>query len=112
MLFSLPEQARQMAQKSGQIIEIKVMAETQFPILTKQLAYCYRRSVFCKYDRFLQDGYRIYWQMTKTVQTAKQLLKIFQKFNQRRFPNIITDEETRVYYLEPVKKYWKQNIAK
>lgn len=78
MLFSSPEQARQMSQKSGKIIEIKVMAEIQFPILTKQLAYCYRRSVFCKYDRFLLDGYRIYWQMTKTVQTAKQLLKKFQ----------------------------------
>ena len=32
MLFSSPEQARQMSQKSGKIIEIKVMAETQFYI--------------------------------------------------------------------------------
>ena len=47
--------------------------------------------------------------MTNTVQTAQQLLKTFQiqskhfKFNQRRFPNIITNDETRVYYLEPVR---------
>ena len=41
--------------------------------------------------------------MTKTVQTAKQFAQNISKFNQRRFPNIITGDETRVYYLEPVK---------
>lgn len=36
--------------------------------------------------------------------TAKQLLKMFLKFNQRRFSNIATGDETLLHYFEPVRK--------
>ena len=36
------------------------------------------------------------------VQTAKQLLKMFPKFNQRQFANIVTGDKTWVHYFEPV----------
>lgn len=38
------------------------------------------------------------------VQTAKQFLKGFPKYNQRRYAYIATGDETWVYYFEPVGK--------
>ena len=36
------------------------------------------------------------------VQIAKQLLKMFPKFSQKQFANIITGDGTRVHYFSPV----------
>lgn len=38
------------------------------------------------------------------VQTAKQLLHMFLKFNRRQLANIDTGDEAEVHYFEPIKK--------
>jgi hypothetical protein len=97
------------------VSKLKVMTGTRFVILPKLLVHVYRYrgcmsfwSVFWNYEIFPPDGYRIHvyidrWSKTGRVQIAKQLLKMFPKFNQRQFGNIVTGDETWVLYLEPVR---------
>ena len=38
------------------------------------------------------------------VKIAKQLLKIFLKYDEKKFANVVTGDETWVHYFEPVRK--------
>lgn len=38
------------------------------------------------------------------IKLAKKLLKMFLKYNERQFANVVTDDETWIYYFEPVRK--------
>lgn len=53
---------------------------------------------------YIYTEYNDRWQKTDSNTTAKQLLKMFLKFNQRRFSNIATGDETLLHYFEPVRK--------
>ena len=47
----------------------------------------------------LSDG-----QKKQRVKIAKQLLKIFPKYDEKKFANLVTGNETWVHYFEPVRK--------
>ena len=47
----------------------------------------------------LTDG-----QKKQRVKTAKQMLKIFPKNDEKHFANVVTGVETWVHYFEPVRK--------
>ena len=47
----------------------------------------------------LTDG-----QKNQIVKIVKQLLKIFPKYDEKKFANVVTSDETWVYYFEPVRK--------
>ena len=47
----------------------------------------------------LTDG-----QKKRRVKIAKQLLKIFPKYEGKKFANVVTGDTTWVYYFEPVRK--------
>ena len=47
----------------------------------------------------LSDG-----QKKERVNIAKQLLKIFPKYDEKKFANVVTGDETWVHYFEPVRK--------
>lgn len=67
-----------------------------------------RTTDFCQTDP-------AYIQMTKKrlrVQITKQLLKMFQTFNQRQFENIVTGDGKLVHYFEPVRTIFKPKYGK
>ena len=43
-------------------------------------------------------------QKRRRVETAKMLLKLFPKYTERAFANVVTGDETWVHYFEPVRK--------
>ena len=43
-------------------------------------------------------------QKKQRVKTAKKLLKMFPKFDQKQFANVVTGDETWIHYFEPVRK--------
>ena len=44
-------------------------------------------------------------QKKQRVKTAKQLLKIFPKYDEKKLANVVTGDETRVHYFQPVRKF-------
>ena len=65
------------------------------------------RSIW-KSERFLLDGCHICWLTSKTRQRGlkwpKKLLQMFPKYDKKQFANVVTGDETWVYYFEPVRK--------
>ena len=47
----------------------------------------------------LSDG-----QKKQSVKIAKQLLKIFPKYDEKKFANVVTGDETWFHYFEPIRK--------
>ena len=68
--------------------------------------------------RFLPGGCLICWVMVKRskVKIAKQLLKIFPKYHEKKFANVVTGNETWIHYFESVRKVsnkiWATKVSK
>ena len=43
-------------------------------------------------------------QTKQRVKIAKEMLKILPNFDEKKFANVVTGDETWVYYFEPVRK--------
>ena len=57
------------------------------------------RKIFARWVPHLLSG-----QKKQRVKIAKQFLKIFPKYDEKKFANVVTGDETWVHYSEPVRK--------